>query len=334
MKKKITLITLLIYLSSCSGGTNRLFDKGKGKHYEPTLINYSSLLTEEENYISFPNWYNDSIISSHDIFKIIRKSYTRMNELENETNVNKSFVPREIKEYKFLPNGSISELIIRNFYDEKEIGSHVFTYHGQKDRNGYYESSLLHYFNSELKTNQDDELFSDDNQPNIYKIYDKIKQTPAFYQYQEKELGDFLYYILKPKYWGALSVDSLVSPNPKDEVVLGRQYHFKKKYQVTNIINEYNVRIFNYDKVAPKKITNWIKKDYPFEHKRDFIYYGNGLCYSYIDSIFSNEEFVTRTISTIKYNKKKEPVRITHLKENEDGDTLFISKDVFQYIRR
>lgn len=333
MVKKITFILLLITLFACSNNDNRLLS-GYSKHYQPSLINYAFLFTDEENYISFPNWFNDSMISSHRISKIIRKSYMRMNEIESEIKSNKPFVPREIKEYRFLPSGSISQLLIRNFYDEKEIGSHVFSFKGQKDNNGYFETSLLHYFNSELTSDQDDELFSENLETNQYKIYDKIRQTSSYYAYQERELGDYLYYIIHPKHWGALSVDSLVSPNPKDEIILGKQKLFTKKYQVMNTIKEYNVRIYNYDNKHSKKIINWVKKDYPFEQKRDFLYYENGLCYSYIDSIFSDEEFVTRTISSIKYNKKKEPVNITHLKENENGDTLFISKDVFQYFRR
>ena len=334
MGKNIVLVVFLISLFSCSDSAKRIFKKDNSTPYEPTLINYAFLLTDEENYISFPNWFNDSIVSSHQILKIVRKSYMRLNEIENESKSNKPFVPSEINEYHFSPTGNIVQLLIRNFYDEKEIGSHIFSYNGKKDKNGYYETSLLHYFNSELTSDQDEDLYSENLESNQYKTYDKIKQTSSFYKYQERELGDFLYYIIYPKHWGALSVDSLVSPNPKDEIVLGKQHCFTKKYQVTNTINEYNVRIYNYDKQHTEKIINWVKKDYPFEQKRDFLYYKNGLCYSYIDSIFSDTEFVTRTISTIKYNKKKEPIRITHLKENEHGDTLFISKDVFQYVRR
>ena len=65
-----------------------------------------------------------------------------------------------------------------------------------------------------------------------------------------------------------------------------------------------------------------------------FIYTKKGICNSYIDSVFSNDQFVTKTKSRIYYNQENEPIKITRLKSNKNGDTLFISKDVFEYLKR
>jgi len=333
MKKNLIILFLVSLFLGCSDEVKQFKAKEKFA-FTPSIVNLSNLLTDEENYISFPNWFNDSIISAHQIEKIVRKSFLRLEELENENLKTKIFVPREIKEFSFTETGVISKLIIRNFYDEKEIGSHFYSFGKNKDQNGYCKTNLQHLLYAGIEEEEEDEFFVENLTSNQYKVYDKVEENSLIISYQNVETGDYLYYVIAKKYWGALSVDSLVSPTPKDEVVLGNQRHHFKKYQVTNKINESNVRLYQYDKIYPDKLLNWELQNYPFKQKRDFIYSNNGICFAYIDSIFSNEEFVTKTRSKIYYNKRKEPVRITHLKQNEIGDTLFISKDVFEYIKK
>lgn len=332
MRQTIFIFLTIFCFVSCSSEGKRIFKRKQQSVYTPSIVNLASLLSEEENYISFPNWFNDSIIVSHNINRIVRKSYLKMDDLENEVQIN--FIPREIKEYSFTEKGMISKLVIRNFYDEKEIGSHIYSFGNNKDENEYCDTKLQHFFYAGIENEEEDESFGESTASNPYKIFDKSEEIKGLKKYQNVETGDYLYYIISQKYWGALSVDSLISPTPKDEVVLGSQIHIYKKYQVSNKINEFNVRTYQYDQKIKAKLLNWEANNYPFKQKRDFLYSKNGVCYAYIDSIFSNDEFVTRTSSKIYFNKLKEPVRITHLKSNENGDTLFISKDVFEYFRK
>ena len=89
--------------------------------------------------------------------------------------------------------------------------------------------------------------------------------------------------------------------------------------------------MFTYQKKHRKVINNFIKKEYPFDYKRDFIYSKKGICRGYIDSTFSDDVFVTRNVSEIQYNKKKEPIRIIHRKENAENETEFFSLELFEY---
>jgi len=332
MRQTIFLFLTIFSFLSCSSEGKRIFKRKQKSVYTPSIVNLASLLTEEENYISFPNWFNDSIIVSHNINRIVRKSYLKMDDLENEVQIN--FIPREIKEYSFTDKGLVSKLEIQNFYDGQEIGSHVFLFGNKKDENEYCDTKLHHLFYVGIENDDEDEYFEESSITTPYKVFEKVEAIKWFSKYQNTETGDYLNFINSPKFWGALSVDSLISPTPKDEIILGVQGRVYKKYQVTNKINEFNVRTYQYDQKIKDKLLNWEANNYPFKQKRDFLYAKNGICYAYIDSIFSNDEFVTRTSSKIYFNKLKDPVRITHLKSNENGDTLFISKDVFEYFRK
>ena len=331
MKQAILIFLTVFTFLSCSSEGKKIFKRKHHSSYTPSIVNLSTLLTEEENYISFPNWFNDSIVVNHNINRIVRKSYLKMDDLENE--VTKGFIPREIKEYSFTDKGLVSKLEIQNFYDGQEIGSHVFLFGNKKDENEYCDTKLHHLFYVGIENDDEDEYFEESSITTPYKVFEKVEAIKWFSKYQNTETGDYLYFINSPKFWGALSVDSLISPTPKDEIILGVQGRVYKKYQVTNKINEFNVRTYQYDQKIKTKLLNWQANNYPFKQKRDFLYAKNGVCYAYIDSIFSNDEFVTRTSSKIYYNKQKQPVRISHLKSNENGDTLFISKDVFEYFR-
>lgn len=336
MRNLILFFTLIFFTLNCSTeGRKRLFKRKEKSIYTPSLMHLPSLSTNEEDYISFPNWFNDSIIETHKIERITRKSYLEKEGVELINNHQKSFILRELKDYHFTEKGGISKLIIRNYYDEKEIGSHIYSYEKEKfPKQEYFKTKLEHVYYPGLENKEEDEFFEENLLKNPYKIFEKIEANKLIKQYQNIETGDFLYYILSPDHWGALSIDSLVSPNPRDEIVLGSPNHFYKKYQVTNKVKEFNVRSYTYDPTHPKKLLYWETNHYPFKQKRNFIYTKKGICNSYIDSVFSNDQFVTKTKSRIYYNQENEPIKITRLKSNKNGDTLFISKDVFEYLKR
>jgi hypothetical protein len=86
------------------------------------------------------------------------------------------------------------------------------------------------------------------------------------------------------------------------------------------------VKLFSYQKKHKKVLKNWLKKEYPFDHKRDFLYSKKGICLGYIDSTFSDDIFVTRNI-----NKKNEPIRIIHRKENTSNAAELFSLELFEY---
>jgi hypothetical protein len=329
-KKYIFFVLITLLFSACSSGIGDLFSKER-KNYPAPLINLRTLLTDSENDVSFPIWFNDSIIKAQKIFKVTRKMFPRNNENNKEySNIN-STVPREIREFYFDRTGSLIQLNVHNYYDDREIGSILFSYSGKKDFYGYSEVKHNKFISKTANPFSEEEQLDPEVRELDFRMHIKRKSYNKCLVYQDMETGDYLFYLPNRKYWRPMAVDSLVAPNPKDLVVWGKPKFVSKKYQVSNKVNEKNVKLFTYFKKHPKVLKYWVKKDYPFDHKRDFIYSKKGICTGFIDSTFSEDLYVTRVVSEIQYNKNKLPKRIIHRKQNPSNETEFFSLEIFEY---
>lgn len=330
-RDKWFLVILISISTGCSGEGNSLFFKKK-KVYQSSLINLNTILSEDENEVSFPTWFNDSIIKAHRIRKITRKSFLRNNDLKSEERNVSGKTPREIREYYFDENGNLIQLNVHNYYDDREIGSVLFSYSGIKDYYGFSKVKKNTFVSkTTIPFSENGQSLDPESRELDFKMHEKRKDYNKCLVYQDMETGDYLFFIPRKKYWGAMSVDSILAPNPKDMVVWGTPKHPIKKYQVSNKVNEKNVRIYEYQAGNSKICKTNIRKDYPFIYKRDFIYSKQGYCNEFIDSTFSEDIYVTRVISEIQYNKKNEPIRIIHRKENASNETEFFSLETFEY---
>ena len=330
---RITCIMLLL-LTSCKSRDNLVVNKEQ-QSYPASLLNLSTLLIEEENDVSFPIWFNDSMIKAHGINKITRKSFPKNDfDGDEESSSVSSIVPREIREYYFDNKGFISQLNVHNYYDDREIGSVLFSYSGERDGYGFSKVKQNTFVSKTTKPfSENEESLDPDTRELDFRMHEKRKTYNRCLVYQDMETGDFLFNILNKKSFGSLSIDSMLSPTPKDHLVWGEPCRPIKKYQVSNKVNESNVRIISYYKMHPNVINYWVKKDYPFEHKRDFTYTKKGVCVGYIDSTFSDEKYITRIVSEIQYNKNEEPTRIIHRKENSTKELQFFTLEIFEYER-
>lgn len=296
------------------------------------ILNLNTLLTEEENEVSFPIWFNDSIIKSQKINKITRKIYP-LNHLEDNPLKNfKNSIPRESREYYFDKQGNIYQLNVHYFYDDREIGSVLFTYEGNKDKNGFSQVSKKTIVNKTSKRIAETHEINDPTVRELYfKMHVKRSGGKKYLSYQDMETGDFMYFMVHSKYWGPLSIDSILTPKKSDVIGWGNPKFPSKKYQVHNKVNETNVREYIYDSKNTEMPLYWIKKDYPFDLKRTFIYNQKGFCKGYVDSTFADQKFVTRITANMLLNKEKNPIKIIHKKENQSNQPIFYSIETFDY---
>ncbi|MCE2742138.1 MAG: hypothetical protein LW701_00960 [Fluviicola sp.] len=321
---------LFIVVFSCS---NKKKEKkellGQSKS---SIFNLNTLLTEDENDVSFPIWFTDSIIKAHKIKKITRKSFKLDREVQNPLKSIHGAVPREMREYYFNQFGAIIQLNVHYYYDDREIGSILFSYTGEKDAYGYSQVKRKTIVTKTAKRiSETHEFFDPEVRELDFKMHVKRKGAKKYLAYQDMETGDFSYFLLNSNYWGTLSVDSILKPDPKDIIGWGTPLFPSKKYQVSNKVKEQNVKMFIYDKQSGKFPDYWLKKVYPFDYKRSFIYNRKGICNGYIDSTFADEVFVTRMISNFHLNKKGEPIRIVHQKENASNDKEYFSIETYTY---
>ena len=135
---KLSIFLLLFAISGCSDNSEEL-DKLTNDVKKSSIFHLNTLLTEDENDVSFPIWFTDSIIKAHKIKKITRKTFKLDREVQNPLASINGAVPREMREYFFNQLGAIIQLNVHYYYDDREIGSILFSYTGEKDTYGYSE---------------------------------------------------------------------------------------------------------------------------------------------------------------------------------------------------
>ncbi|MEN9998508.1 MAG: hypothetical protein RI922_1498 [Bacteroidota bacterium] len=323
MRNLFTFTALLLYLfTACSDrSVNELdIDKLKGQQ---SVFRMNSFGTDAEKFISFPVWFNDSIIKVNHIFKITRDFYSFDSDEANDFGSLNSEVPREKREYWFSENGQLKDLKVTYFYDDQEIGSVHYTYVSQKDHFGFAKVVVFSDTNTVIDIEEKDMDFP-------FKIHEKVKETSKYLAYRDQQTGDYLFFMLDKKYWGPLSVDSILEPTRNDIIVLGTSYYPVKKYQVSNKVNEKNVLQYSYNSKS-RVLESIQKQDYPFDNKRSFTYNKKGFCTGYIDSTFTENVFLTRIISEVKTDKKMKPIKVVHTKKNQNNETGKIEVERISY---
>lgn len=314
--------SIILILAAC---TNRNInaDQNGNSGSKPFLFRMNKVFTDAEKFVSFPIWFDDSLIVQNKISKITRSIYFIDIDDTLEMGDLRKDIPREKREYWFQPNGQIKQLKVTYFYDDEEIGHIAYWYTSMKDKNG---------FATLVKSEENDSVEVEDNEATEFpfRTHQKIMQTDKYLAYQDNESGDYLFFMLNKKYWGPLSIDSILNPTPKDIVILGSPYFPSKQYRVENKVNEKDIIQIRYDQKS-KAVKTIIRQEYPFDQRRTLSYTKKGVCNGYIDSTFSGELFLTRTITDIETDKKNKPLRIVHRKENQHNRTGRVSIELFTY---
>lgn len=303
---------VLFFLLSCSEEKAAPLQKRRENHVD-FVINMQHYFSDNEFNVSFPIWFNDSLVKLNKIEKIVRSTFLSGNDLEEEMTTLK-----EMKTYVFNANGELLSIQIQQFYENIEVANIAFDYLSTKDENGF--STI----ERRRTKNTSDEEFNDQ-----YKIYNKEDYKEKFLVYTNEQSGDYLFYLLKRKNWGAVSVDSILQPTPEDIVALGSTFYPKKIYQVENTVNEFNVVKYTYDK-SNRFIKEILYNDYPFRKKRTFLYGQSGLCKGYVDSTYTDDKFLKRRESKFEF-KKNLPTILKHVNHSNDSLTGFFQFERFEY---
>ncbi|MCH2223254.1 MAG: hypothetical protein MK066_00700 [Crocinitomicaceae bacterium] len=271
------------------------------------MQNYFS---ESEKNVSFPIWFNDSIIRVNEIKKMTRRTF----ELNQDTSgVN---FPMEVKTYSFDKEGDLSSYQIVQYYENTEVGSVTFYYSNVKDKNGYTDIKKI------TSTTNDMESF--------YTVHHKERYTDNFAAYRNEQNGNYLLCMLNKVHFGALSVDSILNPTPSDVVLLGNPRVPQKIYQVENRVREFNVTNMSYDGKTNLIETVDFEKT-PFSLKREFLVNADGRCKGFVDSTFTIDKFIFARTSTFDLNKNNLPIRLTHVSSAKGKQGENVQLETFEY---
>jgi hypothetical protein len=312
MKNKFVFFgLLLIAFTSCGDGL-RQKKKANIMEEEPILFNMSQMFTDNELNVSFPIWFNDTIIKKHRIKSIKRYIYSGIDK------ENKEGTLKELKTYNFDDKGEILSVEINQYYENMLVAELSFNYLGIKDEYGFANVVPEKVENSNGQ---------DDN--NHYAIYEKNLYGNKFLVYVNSEDGTYLFYMLNKKDWGGVTIDVDLNPTPNDIIVLGSPKTPTKKYQVRNTVNEFNIREATYNKKGV--ISKMEFEKYPFSFHRTFSYDKKGKNIGFVDSTYSGSQFLTKRVSTFKFENSDMPKEILHEHFAEDEVKGNIEKEFFKF---
>ncbi len=277
---------------------------------EPNILNLSFVYSEGEKIISFPVWFNDSLVRERGITSIERVFYYESGDsTENESE--EDVTPEKKITYLFDKNGFPKEMQVGNYYDNRLISSLTVKYSEYKPKTGFAKVTM-------------NEKISTEDFP--YVEFRQLSASNHLYSYKDLFSSDRLLIIPDSKNWKPLVVDTLCKPGKGDLIVWGSLKHPQKIYSVQNLVEESNVREFTYEHGVLKRV-EWT--DDPFKIHRTFRFNKEGICTGFADSTFSMGGFVAAANYFFELNNQL-PVQVTK-EVNRGGAKRIIFRESFTY---
>jgi hypothetical protein len=315
----ISIFAPLLLLCACNQNKVSSSSVAEKDVFLPGILELQLYLSESENNVSFPVWFNDSVVRAERVKTIIRSIYAvgsgdtsdRVNELEEL---------REIRYYYFNRDGQIDSFHVNFYFDDQLIDGRSFVYAGVRDRYGHRS----------LKESAKNEKGEAKDYLQAFRIHVPWKYQANAARYKDIVSGQLVAFIREPKFWGPFSVDTILKPLPDEQIVLGSARHPGKRYFVQNKVHESNVHEFQYSR-RTQRIDTIRRKEYPFEIVRTMLYGDEGRCTGFVDSTFTDGIYLTRVLTNFHWKNKTLPKGIVRRKSAPEGKQVTILKEKFDY---
>lgn len=311
MNSRIIILLLIpILLAACSEEKRQLFRIRK-KPSKDFVLEMQHFFSDSEDNMSFPVWFDDSIIKENKIKTIQRKIYNLNGKTEDLSSL------KVEKHYEFNENGIIKSIRICEYYEGQKVSDVTFNYFDVRDVYGFQKVKM----SVSNESNEDLEG---------YQIYEMEQTANSFLAYVNADNGDYLFFLPNEKHWGAISVDSILGPTGEDFIVYGTPKRPSKRYRVVNRVNEFDVRTIDYAKKSDNPTEIQFERE-PFNYKRNIEYNKKGDCIGFVDSTFSMERYLMRRHSKFTFENKQLPSLITHTSARTNENDKNIQLETFDY---
>jgi hypothetical protein len=287
-----------------------MFRRGK-KISNDFVFEMQHFFSESEENMSFPIWFDDSLIRENKVKDIHRKIFNLNGKVDDFASL------KAEKRYSFDDNGQLKSVQIIEYYEGQKISDVTFTYSGVKDIHGFQKVKMN-------KTNVSDiELTG-------YEFYEMEQTASNFMAYVNIENGNYLFFLPNEKHWGALSVDSILGPTGEDLVVYGTPEKPTKRYHVVNRVNESDVKTIEYGKKTNNPTEIKFERE-PFDYKRTIEYNKKGDCTGFVDSTFSMDRYLMRKHSEFTFANNQLPTSVTHTSAQTNDNEKNFQIETFDY---
>jgi len=258
-------------------------------------------ISELNEFYNFPNWFDDSLILAHNIQKISLKEFYVYYADIDKLNL-KDSVPDKWITYHFDSLGKVMSVKIEEFNNRLLFREKVINF--QPETFDFTNS----YSAFQSKTNLSNFLA-----PTGFKIVNEKQYLPSsksenYTTYYDSVGGQYLYLVTNKDLTSPISIDTMLSPSPKDILIIPNLITPKKIYNVDNKILESNVLEFDYDNYGNLK-------KYHFRQKSSktvsiLRYNSKGFLIGFDKFIYSDNYLISKHQETIKINTFGQPLLI------------------------
>lgn len=313
MVKILLTVILSFLLFACTSEADAPVAKNEPKNSHQ-WINPIFYNDDFDPVVSFPIWFDDSLVRHHNISKITKRIFPRIIGDTSSTNSQKDAMPREKREFYFATNGHVERMVVYYYYDDREIARASFNYDGKIDKNGFAKATpgVFQYLSDQDGSQDYRTDLQAEREYNFVK-HQFLREKKKYVAYEDLETHEKLFLLKDRKYWGPLSVDSILKPGKEDWIIWGSIWRPFKFYKVENKVKEKNVHYYKYWSTGALK--ERIIENYPFENRRSYQYNAKNTWISYVDSLFSENVFISRTTSNFEFDQYDRPILLNHQKE-------------------
>lgn len=281
------LVAIGLSLMGCSE-IERRRKRSKTPEIQSFIFKTNYFLSGQDLHLSFPNWFNDSIVQEKKVRSIVHRTYVKGSEDIDEL--------KESKHFFFNEAGQLTSMQRKRYYENFVVENVLFNYSSDRDLAGYVAVEII----DSLHPNEETE----------YDYYVKESYHPEYLVYTNSNTGDYLFCVLDSKLCGIVAVDSLFHPTPQDVIVYGVPSRRKKQFKIENLVKETQTVDYTYFKNS-RELQRIKRDNYPFYITKDVLLSKNGKCIGFVDSTFSGEKYLNKSLRKFHFNKGL-PSRMSH----------------------
>ncbi|TNE53876.1 MAG: hypothetical protein EP338_10125 [Bacteroidetes bacterium] len=300
------LVCSLGLLFSCENDSigNSTVHEGSRQFLDPIYFD-----SDFEKEVNFSLLFQDSLIESQQI-QYIDRFFIQSEMIDEDIQTD---TVKHIR-YSFDRTGKLIEQDHQVWADHRLIEHRRFTLRPDKQFDFFHHVQVRNF----LEQGDDEfETHLEHEETPFYPLYQPPVKHKKFTRLLDLEEDYSLYLVPSWKYWGSLSIDSILHPKEEDWIVQGNLEKPFKRYRVKNVVEETDVYQFEYWRSGSLKIR--MKTGPHFREKRSFIYDSKtDFWTSYTDSIFSENKFIYRQLHQISYDSLGRPTEVKHLNRKTD----------------
>lgn len=258
-------------------------------------------IPELHEFYNFPYWFDDSLIAANGIHEIQQKEYFVKYANIQEV-VLKEQAPSGILTYYFNDAGKVISV-------KKEEFNNLILY---KKKIREYDEQLMDsvfYFSTyQSRSDMPADLIPEGYSAPIDQQFALEHQTSNYTSFYNVTSDKHLFFITNKQLTSPIAVDTMLSPNPKDIIVIPNFRFPDKIYSVENKVLESNVLEFTYD-----AFQNLIRYSYRQKSSRvasSVLYNDAGFITGFKNAVFNGNDLVKTQFMTIDISKIGQPLML------------------------